>query len=230
MANKIILVGSEKGGVGKTTVAFNLATMRVKQGRSVLLLDADSQGSSAMWAGLRSDAEFQPTLVCVQKSGKIGRDLLELSKTYEIIIDAGGRDSVELRQAIAVADQWIIPVKAGQLDLLSITKMRNLKREVYERVEQTPETRVLLNAIAPSTREGEDARAALLQQNEGEEAGGAGDMPVMSAMLTDRVAVRRSITHGCAVVELPARENAGAAVAEFKSVFEEVFGESYVEA
>ena len=39
--NRIVLVGNEKGGVGKTTVAFNLAVMRVKQGRNVILVDTD---------------------------------------------------------------------------------------------------------------------------------------------------------------------------------------------
>lgn len=227
--NKIILVGSEKGGVGKTTVAFNLAVMRARSGRAVLLVDTDRQGSSSMWASLRSETDLQPPLVCVQKFGKVGIDLIQLRDVYEIIVDAGGQDSMELRQAIAVADQWVIPVRPGQLDLLSMAKMRQLKKDVFERVGQAPDTRVLLNAVSPSTREGEEARKMLAEENEGEEADGPGDLPIMGAMMIDRVSVRRAIRFNCAVVELPAKENANAASTEIKNVYEEVFGEPYVD-
>lgn len=228
-SNKILLVGSEKGGVGKTTVAFNLAVMRAKQGRAVLLVDTDRQGSSATWSSLRADADFQPSLICVQKFGKVGTDLLKLRDAYEIVVDAGGQDSVELRQAIAVADQWVIPVRPGQLDLLSMAKMRQIKREVYERVGQVPDTRVLLNAVAPSTREGEEARRMLTEENVDEEANGPGDMPVMAALMIDRVSVRRAARFSCAVVELPTKENPAAAIAEIRAVYEEIYGEPYVD-
>jgi chromosome partitioning protein len=40
----IALIGGEKGGTGKTTLATNLAAKRVLAGRDVLLVDADAQG------------------------------------------------------------------------------------------------------------------------------------------------------------------------------------------
>ena len=46
----IVTVLAEKGGTGKTMVATNLAGMRVGDGRRVLLVDADRQGSSEHWA------------------------------------------------------------------------------------------------------------------------------------------------------------------------------------
>ena len=113
----ITLVGSEKGGVGKTNTAFNLAVMRACAGKKVLLVDTDRQSSSTQWSALRAEAGFTPPLVCVQKYGKVGYDLAQLRESYEVIVDAGGQDSVELRQAIAVADKWIIPVRPSQLDL-----------------------------------------------------------------------------------------------------------------
>ncbi len=42
----IITVGNTKGGVGKTTIAVNLAVEAVKDGKTVLLIDTDPQGSS----------------------------------------------------------------------------------------------------------------------------------------------------------------------------------------
>ena len=51
----IVLVGGEKGGVGKTTLAVNLAAMRRRAGHDVLLIDADKQASANLWAGIRQE-------------------------------------------------------------------------------------------------------------------------------------------------------------------------------
>jgi chromosome partitioning protein len=42
----IVTVGNTKGGVGKTTLAFQLALARALSGRDVLLVDGDRQGSA----------------------------------------------------------------------------------------------------------------------------------------------------------------------------------------
>lgn len=218
MKNRIYLVGSEKGGVGKTSLSFNLAVLRVKAGHQVLLVDADKQASSAMWASLRTEAGYQPPLVCVQKLGKIGNDLLELKRNYEVIVDAGGADSQELRQGIAVADLWIIPVKPSQLDLFSMAKMNQLMQEVEERVGRSPETFVVLNAISPSTKEAEESRT-LLEENP--------NMPVLAAQIVDRVAMRRAVMSGCGVTELAGKSGSESANAEMLALYSEVFGEPF---
>lgn len=46
----IILVGSEKGGVGKSTIATNVVTYLALQGKDVMLVDADKQGTSSNWS------------------------------------------------------------------------------------------------------------------------------------------------------------------------------------
>jgi len=216
--NRIYLVGSEKGGVGKTSISFNLAVLRAKAGRAVLLVDADKQASSAMWSSMRTEAGFEPAVVCVQKLGKIGNDLLELKRNYEVVVDAGGADSVELRQGIAVADRWIIPVRPGQLDLFSMAKMKQLLEEVQEKVSRSPDTFIVLNAISPSTREAEEARE-LLSENP--------NMPVAHAQLVDRVAMRRAVMSGCGVTELTGKAGSEAANVEMLALYAEVFQEPY---
>lgn len=216
--NRIILVGSEKGGVGKTSLSFNLAVLRAKAGKPILLVDSDKQASSAMWASMRTEAGHSPALVCVQKLGKIGSDLIELRKNYEVIVDAGGADSTELRQAIAVADIWLIPVRTGQLDLFSIAKMRKLHAEVEERVGRAPKTYIVLNAVAASTHEAEEARELLADDE---------SILVMDSQLVDRVAMRRSVMAGCGVIELPPKMRSEAATEEILALYNEVFGEPY---
>ena len=101
----IVLIANEKGGVGKTTISVNLAAMCRLAGHDVLLVDTDRQESAGTWAAMRHENEFHPTITCVSKTGKVGRDLVELGQKYGmVIVDAGGRDSLEMRQALAVCD------------------------------------------------------------------------------------------------------------------------------
>ncbi len=208
--------------MGKTSLSFNLAVLRAKAGKPVLLVDADKQASSAMWASLRSESGLNPPLVCVQKSGKIGIDLLQLRSNYEVIVDAGGQDSVELRQAIGAADEWIIPVRPASLDLFSMAKLSQLLASVEQIVERVPRTRVVLNLVAASTTEADEARVLLQEYEE--------QMPVMDCQLIDRVAHRRAVKFSCGVTELPASVANPAATAETLAFYEAVFGEPYVEA
>lgn len=221
MDNRIYLVGSEKGGVGKTSTAFNLAVLRAKAGYQTMLIDADKQDSATAWASMRAEGGFTPPLICVQKRGKMGLDLVQLRTNYEVIVDAGGVDSIELRQGIGVADRWIIPVSVGQLDLFSLAKMAQLLNEVHERIGHRPDTNLFLNAVPASTTEGEEARA-MIAENE--------TLPrLLNAQLGDRVAMRRAVVFGCGVTELTGKNANGTATAEILALYEEVFGEAYRE-
>lgn len=123
----IILVGGEKGGTGKSTIATTLAAMRAARGRDVLLVDADPQGSATAWAAERAEAETAG-LTCVSKTGSSFRkDVLDLARRYEdVVIDAGGRDSKELRAAMVVADRMYLPVQPSYADVWTLEAMEQL--------------------------------------------------------------------------------------------------------
>jgi len=66
---KEIVVISGKGGTGKTTIATNLACLRAKQDKDVLIVDTDPQGSASFWCGVRDEESISPKIYAIQKIG-----------------------------------------------------------------------------------------------------------------------------------------------------------------
>lgn len=125
----IVLIGGEKGGAGKSTIACNLAVFLSQQGKNIILLDADPQKTASSWAHRRSllkNTNHTP-MPCLEKTGDIYDTLLELRKKYDfVIVDTGGRDSKELRSGLIAADILCTPVKPSQIDIDTLAKMNEL--------------------------------------------------------------------------------------------------------
>lgn len=60
--SKVIVITSGKGGVGKTTTTANLGICLARQGKKVLVIDADSQGSLTASLGIQNPDELDITL------------------------------------------------------------------------------------------------------------------------------------------------------------------------
>jgi chromosome partitioning protein len=127
----IVLLAQTKGGVGKSTLAINLAIERSRAGRDVLLVDADEQGTAMDFTALRTEALGSPGYTAVSLAGPAVRtQVLQLQPKYEdIIIDAGGRDTTGLRAALTVADVAIVPFKPRTFDLWVVDKVVSLITE-----------------------------------------------------------------------------------------------------
>jgi chromosome partitioning protein len=213
----ILLCGAEKGGVGKSTIAVNMAAQASSKGRDVLLVDADKQLSSSMWAALRKglNDDQLPKVTTVQLTGKgLHQEIKTLAPKFsDIVIDAGGRDSVELRAALLVADVLLVPVRPSQFDLWSLS---TIDRLVNEARVINPEIAVfvVLNFAStnPSVKEAEEAREFI----EGE----FPDMTLIRTTLSERIAYRRASGAGKSVPEF---EAASYAAHEIRQLYKELF-------
>nr|WP_232484086.1 ParA family protein [Burkholderia gladioli] len=119
------MVGGEKGGVGKSTLASNLAVHLAHHQVDVVLVDTD--GRQPVLAHRTPDeARYNhPSHVCNGR-GRGGHAARSRRRYQVIVVDAGGRDSRELRTALAVANLFLTPIRASQADLETLPKVNEL--------------------------------------------------------------------------------------------------------
>lgn len=163
---RVILVGSTKGGVGKTSTALNIAIARALDGKDVWLIDGDRQATASTAIAIRNASGRKPMIACAHyEDGAALRDQVKLqrSKFDEIVIDAGGRDSTALRAALGVADVVLVPFQPRSFDVWAVADTDALITEA-KNIRETPfQVYGFLNLADSSGSDNEEAIAALAE-------------------------------------------------------------------
>lgn len=108
---KILVVASDKGGVGKSTYTANTASMAVNKGLSAIILKADKNNDLISWNEKRQANGLLPVPVH-EAYGDISSEVTRLSKLCDLlIVDCPGHDSLEFRSALTVSDILVTLVK-----------------------------------------------------------------------------------------------------------------------
>jgi chromosome partitioning protein len=210
----IVLIGGEKGGTGKSTLATNLSAWLAVAGRDVLLLDADRQSTSANWAAERHQHAALPPVHCVQRYGNLFHSVQDLRTRYQdIVIDAGGRDSEELRSAMVLADKLYSPAKASQSDLWTIDHLAKLV-ELARGFNPRLEARVMISMAPTNPRINEERDAAEMLAEFSER------LMLSRCITRERKAYRDAMKEGCGVVEQADPK----ATHEIDSIAQEIYG------
>jgi chromosome partitioning protein len=184
----IIGVLNQKGGVGKTTVAVNVAAVLAKHGR-VLVVDADPQGSALAWSAAREAAPIFPVVGLAKPT--LHRDLPELAKDYSyVVIDGAPRVTDLTRSAIMASDLIVIPVQPSPYDVWASADIVNLVTEARQ-FRENLKTVFTINRKIANTAIGRDVTNALAEFT----------IPVCSIALHQRVIYAESAAQGLAVIE-----------------------------
>ena len=128
----ILTVGNIKGGVGKSTLACNIAVaLSFQTGGGVLLIDGDKQGSAADFTQSRADLLGEAGFTCVRAQGKevVNQVVTMRDKFSHIVIDAGGQDNPSLRAGLAVSDKVLVPVSPRSFETWALENMASLIEE-----------------------------------------------------------------------------------------------------
>ena len=158
----IVTVGNTKGGVGKTTVALNLAIAQAKAGRDVWFIDGDRQGTAQAAIALRAESERAPAIACASyPDGSTLRSqvLHQTGKFADIVVDAGGRDSGALRAALILSDVLLVPFHPRTYDVWALDDMAALVEEACA-VRDGLRVKAVLNCADPGNRSKDNIEAA----------------------------------------------------------------------
>jgi len=158
----IITVANTKGGVGKTTLAMNLAIARALAGRDVWLVDGDRQGTAQTAISIRAQAGHVPGIACAAyPDGPTLRAqvLQQVAKFDDVVIDAGGRDSSALRAALVLSDVLLVPFQPRSYDVWALGDIAALVDEARS-VRDGLRAFAVLNCADPGEHSSDNADAA----------------------------------------------------------------------
>jgi chromosome partitioning protein len=193
-----------------------MAALLALEGKDVLLIDTDRQGTASFWAAVREEAEVEPRIASVQKFGKgLAGQVQDLANRYdEVIIDAGGRDSMELRYALGVCDRAYVPVQPFQFDIWTIRQMDELV-SMAKGFNPKLQASIVLNRVSTNPVVREDKETREFFAGEGFE-----HLSIMEPILHERISFRKSARDGLSVAEWKQDKKASAEMNQF---FREIY-------
>ena len=184
----IISFVNQKGGVGKTTSAINVAASLKRRNYKIGFIDADPQGSATRWHAVEDNTAFE----IMHHPEPITRgEIDELSQDFDfLVIDAPPAIGDITKSILEVTDLSIIPLSPSSLDVWSC---KGTLEMVDEARQENPDldVKLLINRKIPGTRVGREARDSLA----------VFDIDVLDTEICQRVAYIDAMTSGVSVMQ-----------------------------
>jgi chromosome partitioning protein len=204
----VIAVSNQKGGVGKTSIAVNLAAGLARDGFRVVLVDADPQANAFKWFSRRPDTIPVPYTIVGGAQQDINRHippLVEKGRYDYVVIDCPAGQSRITRSALLAASHILIPVMPSLCDFDAAEEFLPLLRDIVALHPSVQLSICISRKLAGRSRESLEARTAVLNYF-------SGDLPIRllrSEIYERRAEVVRAYTESLTVLEKPRSISAG---------------------
>lgn len=201
---------NQKGGVGKTTLAINVAAALAEQGSRVMLIDGDPQGSAMDWADAREGAVLFSVVGLPRKT--LHKELPELATDFNyIVIDGPPRVNEIARSAIIASDLVVIPIQPSPYDVWAAHDIVGLVEEA-QTFKENLKTVFAVNRKIVNTAIGRDVTTALQTY----------PFPVLKHSVCQRVVFAESAAQGKTVLEQAKNSLAAAEIINLTNELKEV--------
>lgn len=122
----VVVIANPKGGVGKSTLATNVAGYYASRGHAVMLGDVDRQQSARLWLGLRPEAARPISTWDVQ------RDFIvrpPKGTTHVVLDTPAGLHGSKLKEVLRIADKVLVPLQPSIFDIYATQAFLDKLRE-----------------------------------------------------------------------------------------------------
>ena len=186
----VIAVTNLKGGVGKTTIAINLAVSLARRGYKACIVDTDSEQRSAVkWSGQRDETALSIPVFAV--GDKLNKEVEALNKDYEfVVIDGTPQLSERANRTILASDVILIPISTSGFDFWSFEHFVERYQQA-KTFKESVKAYVLLNKFNENRNISKEIREALSEF----------EIPILNTTLGERVAFQETTIQGLGVVE-----------------------------
>lgn len=212
----VIVIGAEKGGVGKTKIATNLAALAASYGVDVVLLDTDRQGSSVSWGNIRKEDESLSRVPVLPLPPNPARELASLAGKYSlVIVDIGAQNYRTMMECALLSDIVLVPCGADQQEIestLSVFDALKTKGDKHE-YGYMP-AHVVLNRVSHLKNSKSTEQLRTLFAAEG--------ISVFDAHIASRAAWAATGKTGRGLHELQSADNSDKATEEMQAVYNEI--------
>jgi chromosome partitioning protein len=192
---KILAISNLKGGVGKSTIAQNIAAQFAEDGVKVCIADTDTeQKTSARWSTLR-DSSLVPIPVFSINPDKVSQEILGLKQKYELVIVDGTPALTELTTRIIIlSDLVVVPILPGGGDIWALENFLERYKEAKVTKESyggSVDIAVVINRYSERTTLDREVLSAIEEF----------DVKVLTTKLANRVSYREATIQGISVHE-----------------------------